>query len=480
MNYKESLDYLEQKSSLGIVPGLAVVLDLLHELGNPERKVPALHIAGTNGKGSIMSFVESAMIEAGLKVGRYISPALKDYRERWTVNREMPSEEEVASLMPRIREAESRIAGTPTAFETDTAFAFLWFAEEKCDVMLIECGMGGRLDATNVLPKKVVDVLATVSMDHMQFLGDTREKILTEKLGIVKPGDALVTSPMDRGLADCMTNYLRENVPEHECYITALSCVSGVKRSLKGTTFSLNQKEYRISMSGQVALENAVTALMVLEIYNKRAKSFGLPVVSEEAISRGLTKTVWPGRFMVTGSNPVVILDGAHNRDAWKRLREELEYFFPEKGITFVMGVLRDKEVDCMLDTLLPLAKKLYTFTPDSPRGMKSRTLSRKAEAWMVVHEQVTHGQELHGEEHYGEKLHVKMPLKNEIYGNERNVTGENESDEGKTVTSCRTVLTAAKRAIREAGREDVVVIAGSLSFMGELLSHMEVLEKRL
>ena len=442
MNYKESLVYLEQKSSLGIVPGLAVVLDLLRELGNPERKVPALHIAGTNGKGSIMSFVESAMIKEGLKVGRYISPALKDYRERWTVNGEMPSEEEVAHLLTKIRRAESRIAGTPTAFETDTAFAFLWFSEMKCDVMLIECGMGGRLDATNVLPMKVVDVLATVSMDHMQFLGDTREKILTEKLGIVKSGDALVTSPMDRKLADCMKKYLRENVPEHECHITDLKAVSGVKRSLCGTSFSLNEKEYRLSMAGQVALENAVTALNVLEVYNKRACSFGLPEISEKSIAEGLSGTVWPGRFMVTRRNPVVILDGAHNRDAWKRLREELEYFFPKKGITFVLGVLKDKEVDCMLDTLIPLAKKVYTFTPDSPRGMKSKVLSEQTAGWMSCHTK------------------------------EEN----RETDKDQAIIACRTVLTAAKRAIREAGKDDVIVIAGSLSFMGELLSHMEIL----
>lgn len=442
MDYKESLAYLEQKSSLGIVPGLAVVLDLLHELGNPEKKVPALHIAGTNGKGSIMSFVESAMVEEGLKVGRYISPALKDYRERWTINGEMPSEEEAAALMTKIREAESRMAGTPTAFETDTAFAFLWFAEMKCDVMLIECGMGGRLDATNVLPKKVVDVLATVSLDHMQFLGDTREKILKEKLGIVKPGDALVASPMDRELEECMKKYLQENVPEHECYIADFGSISEVKRSLLGTSFSLEQKEYRLYMPGQVALENAVTALKVLEVYNKRAKTFGLPGISENAISAGIMKTVWPGRFMVTRKDPVVILDGAHNRDAWKRLSEELEFFFQKKGLILVLGVLRDKEVDCMMNTLLPLAKKVYTFTPDSPRGMKSTELSKKTAAWMSCNSKEC----------------------------------KPDMDQEKAVIACRTVLTAAKRAIREAGKEDVVVIAGSLSFMGDLLSHMEIL----
>lgn len=414
MNYKESQIYIAEKNSLGIIPGLDNVLGLLHALGNPQLRVPALHIAGTNGKGSIMSFVEHVLIRAGLKVGRYISPALVEYRERWTINGVMPEEETVAELMTRIRAAEEKLPGTPTAFETETALAFLWFAEQECDIMLIECGMGGRLDATNVMPEKVVDILATVSMDHMQFLGDTREKILEEKLGIVKEGDVLVSSPLD----DELRTYL-----EGRTYVgTDLRRISEVRQSLQGTTFNWDDTPFRIRMPGQVALENAATALTALEEYNRRAAHFHLSEVSREMMQEGLRETVWPGRFMVLEQEPLVILDGAHNRDAWKRLAEELAGFFPERKLTFVLGVLRDKEVSCMLETLLPLAGKVYTFTPDSPRGMKGSELARQIR--------------------------------------EAGVRAQDKGD----------VIRAVQSALGDSAEGEVIVISGSLSFMGDLL----------
>lgn len=414
MNYKESQIYIAEKNSLGIIPGLDNVLGLLHALGNPQFRVPALHIAGTNGKGSIMSFVEHVLIRGGLKVGRYISPTLVEYRERWTINGVMPEEETVAELMTRIRGAEEFLPGKPTAFETETALAFLWFAEQDCDVMLIECGMGGRLDATNVLPEKVVDILATVSMDHMQFLGDTREKILKEKLGIVKEGDVLVSSPLD----DELRTYL-----EGRTYVeTDLRRISEVRQSLQGTTFYWDDTPFHITMPGQVALENAATALTALEEYNRRAAHFHLPEVSREMMQEGLRETVWPGRFMVLEQEPLVILDGAHNRDAWKRLAEELTGFFPERKLTFVLGVLRDKEVSCMLETLLPLAGKVYTFTPDSPRGMKGSELARQIR--------------------------------------EAGVRAQDKGD----------VIRAVQSALGDSAEGEVIVISGSLSFMGDLL----------
>ena len=416
MDYKESQIYIAEKNSLGIIPGLDNVLGLLHALRDPQLRVPAIHIAGTNGKGSIMSFVEHVLIRAGLKVGRYISPTLVEYRERWTINGVMPDEETVAELMTRIRAAEEMLAGKPTAFETETALAFLWFAEQDCDIMLIECGMGGRLDATNVMPEKVVDILATVSMDHMQFLGDTREKILKEKLGIVRVGDVLVTSPLDEELR----GYLEEErIPYVE---TDIRRISEVRQSLQGTEFLWDGEPFRIPMPGQVALENAATALTVLEEYDRRAAHFHLPGISREALREGLRETVWPGRFMVLNREPVVILDGAHNRDAWKRLAEELAGFFPEKKLTFVLGVLRDKEVSCMLDTLLPLAEKVYTFTPDSPRGMDGAELAR----WI--------------------------------------------EEAGTEARYLKNVTQAVQAALTDAADEDVIVISGSLSFMGDLL----------
>ncbi len=434
MKITEVLTYIESKNSLGIVPGLENILALLEKLGHPELAVPALHIAGTNGKGTIMAFVEQALLAGGLRVGRYLSPAVTDYREKWQLDGRMVTEGELSEVMDEVRNAAEEMPVSPTAFEIETAAAFLLFKKQNCDVMLIECGMGGRLDATNVLPSKVVDILASVSMDHMQFLGDTREKILQEKLGIVREGDVLVTSPLDSELreifdgTDSETNGAagseRKNRIESQ-----MSDLTILKETVEGTEFLFRGIRYRIQMPGKVAVENALTALTALEVYNLRAKQFGLPVVSEEAIRTGLEKTVWQGRFTVFRTFPEMIVDGAHNRDAWLRLSETLKYFYGEKKLIFLLGVLADKEVDQMLKTLLPMAKRVYTFTPDSPRALEAEKLA----------EQITS---------------YDIPV---------NVVPD--------------AVSGAREALRGASAGDTIVACGSLTFLGELLASKKRLE---
>ena len=417
MNYSETKSYIEQKNSLGIHPGLDAVLAVLSELGHPERAVPAVHIAGTNGKGSIMTFVESALIREGLKVGRYISPAISGYRERWNVNRSMPEKERVAELFTEIREAEKRAGTELTAFEAETAAAFLLFREEKCDIMLIECGMGGRLDATNVMPQKVVDILASVSLDHMQFLGNTREEILHEKLGIVQPGDVLVTAPLDESL--------RAELEKTELQWVETKMPDKAEYGKDGTDFIFDDMRISLGMAGSTALENAVTALTALKVYNSRAEQFGLRPVEERLIPEAFHDTKWPGRFECIRRNPTVIVDGAHNRDAWYRLAENMKKLYPGRLI-LVTGVLADKEVECLTDTFAPLTKKVLTFTPDSPRALS------------------------------GEKLA-------ELFGTR-----------GVPAVYCGYASEAMAEALREATPDDVILAAGSLTFTGELLNKKE------
>ena len=468
MEYGDALSYIESKNSLGIVPGLDVILALLKKLGNPELAVPALHIAGTNGKGTVMSYVEQAMLQHGLKVGRYLSPAVLDYREKWHVNGEMASKEDVAECMEEVWEAAESLPHSPTVFEIETALAFVLFRKKKCDVMLVECGMGGRQDATNVIPSKIVDILASVSLDHMQFLGDTREKILREKLGIVRPGDVLATAPMDEELRRVLDGWMVP-VPGEDGETVPLRRAEADRGELTilceeidGTDFSYRGENYHIRMAGDVAVDNAITALTALELYNERAGQFGLPKLTREEIRAGLAETSWQGRFTVFDTHPRMIIDGAHNRDAWLRLAGTLKRVYGEKRLTFVLGVLADKEVDVLIETMVPMAKRIYTFTPESPRALA------------------------------GEKLRQRILDFRE--GSERTdaegkTTPAGDPDEHDLQDPCAAVgdrefavcmenaLIAAETALREAAEDDVIVACGSLTFLGKLLENREHLE---
>ena len=422
MNYQESLAYIEDKNSLGIHPGLENIMGILSSLEHPEKGVPVIQIAGTNGKGSIMSFVEAALKEEGLRVGRYISPAILEYRERWTLGGKMPDEESVARILSRVKEAEEETGIVLTSFEAETVAGFLLFQEAGCDILLIECGMGGRLDATNVFPEKIVDIIASVSLDHMSFLGGTREEILKEKLGIVKPGDALVTAPLDDDLRKVLTE---SGFPFTEAVLPKADMI---RMKDDGTDFIWRGEQLHISMAGQVALENAVTALTALEAYNMRAERFGLPEVSRSSIRTGFRKMYWPARFTVLRHHPAVIVDGAHNRDAWKRTAETMQLFYHAPYI-LVLGVLADKEVDCMVDTFVPLAKKVICFTPDSPRALEGEVLAERFR--------------------------------------EKGIPAEREESAEK----------ALQRALKDAGPEDAVLAAGSLTFVGGLLQKKDQVE---
>ncbi len=436
MKYSEALSYIESKNSLGIVPGLDVILALLEGLDHPEQAVPAIHIAGTNGKGTTMSYVEQVLLAAGYKVGRYLSPAVTDPREKWQINGHMASEAEVASAVEKVQAVADALPNSPTTFEIETAVAFVLFRDLHCDVMLVECGMGGRLDATNVMQKKIVDILVSVSMDHMQFLGDTREKILFEKLGIVHPEDVLVTAPLDEELRTLLKTYrVQDSTKVGDCgrYLSWREADRDslvlTEETLAGTWFRYREKPYHIHMVGDVAVDNAITALTALEMFNERAEEFGLWRVTEEEISSGLEKTRWQGRFTVFDTKPMMIVDGAHNRDAWVRLAGTLERFFGSKKRTYVLGVLADKEVDVLLDTMLPTAKKIYVFTPDSPRALAGEELARR--------------------------IGVR----------------------GGSAEVLPSATEAARKALREADEQDVIVACGSLTFLGELLKGRKRLE---
>ncbi|MCR5213094.1 MAG: bifunctional folylpolyglutamate synthase/dihydrofolate synthase [Eubacterium sp.] len=370
MNYIEVRNYIKEKEKLGSSFGTDSVKELLRRLDNPEKCAPAIHIAGTNGKGSIMAYVEETFVRTGMMVGRYISPTIYDYRERWLKNKEWASEEDVAWAISIVAEATDGMVdeglNSPTAFEIETAAAFVLFKKWKCDIMLIECGMGGRLDATNVLETDKLSVLAAISMDHMEVLGNSPREIAKEKLGIVRDKSVLVTYPQIPPVMMEIYSYCKEhNVKLIEADVADLIIN---EESFYGSSFTYKGEDYEISIGGRYQIYNAITAIEILKYFKD---------VCEEEIYSGLLTTRWEGRFTLVSSDPVTIIDGAHNEDAWLRLSNSLDKYFTNKKIVYIIGVLADKEYEKMVDILGPSMEYVYAVQSDSPRALPAKDLCK-------------------------------------------------------------------------------------------------------
>ncbi len=375
MTYKEARAFIDDTSKYGYILGLDTITELLKRLGNPQDDLKFVHIAGTNGKGSILAYVSTILKEAGYRVGRYISPTIFEYRERIQVNEEYISEEAVARLAQRIYEKGQEMLAEglahPTAFEVETAMAFLYFQEMNCDIVVLETGMGGLTDATNVVKTTLISAFASISMDHMGFLGNTLEEIAKIKAGIIKPNTMVVSTaqkPEVRKVLEATCRQQRASYHEiREEEITDRQV------SFEEQSFTYKGwKKLRPGILGSCQLENAATAAEV--IYELR--DLGYPV-SEEAIRQGLEKTRWIGRFTIVDEDPLFIVDGAHNRDASDRLLETLKLYVPHKRKVFIIGVLADKEYDYIMSRLVPEAERIVTvMTPNNPRALPAKKLA--------------------------------------------------------------------------------------------------------
>lgn len=376
MTYEEARAFIEDTAKYGSVLGLGAVTELLRRLGNPEDSLKFVHIAGTNGKGSILAYVSTILKEAGYRVGRYISPVIFDYRERIQVDETYITREAVARLTERIRQACQEMLedglSHPTTFEVETAMAFLYFQEMNCDIVVLETGMGGRTDATNVVRTTILAVFASISMDHMGFLGDTLAKIASVKAGIIKPGIVVVSAEQLPEAQKVLEDEARkQNATLHTVW---RKDITEVQYGFGGQTFSYGgYKRLVPGLAGSCQIGNAAVAVEVI----RRLKDLGFPV-EEQALRKGLSKTQWQGRFTVVDRSPLFVVDGAHNRDAADRLKETLELYFPEKRKIFIMGVLADKEYDYLAKRLAPLADRVITLeTPNNPRALPAEDLAR-------------------------------------------------------------------------------------------------------
>ena len=359
VTYKEARVYLDEMSKYGSVLGLDTIRGLLRELGNPQDDLKFIHIAGTNGKGSVLAYTSTILSKAGYKTGRYVSPTVISYLEKIQVDGKFISETEFAEITTEVKEAIDRLERkkepVPTVFEAETAMAFLYFKKQNCDLVVLETGLGGETDATNVVKNTLCAVFATISVDHLGVIGDTLEEIAQTKSGIIKPGCMVISARQTKSVSavlqkkaeSCGCIY-REAEPE---------LMDMEEDRYTGMVFSYKEyKHMQSHIAGECQKENLATALEVIR--SVRELGYKIP---ETAVKDGLDEARWIGRFTCLSENPVVIVDGAHNEDAAKKLRTSLERYFSQKEIILIMGVFKDKEYEKIVAVLCPLAKKVYT-----------------------------------------------------------------------------------------------------------------------
>ena len=380
MTYDEAVEFADSTKKYGSILGLESIRNLMQELGNVQEQLHIIHVAGTNGKGSVCAFLSAALTEAGYRVGRYNSPAVFERREVFRIGETMISKEEYAAVFERVQTAcealKKRGCPHPTVFEVETAAAFLWFYEKKCDLVLLETGMGGETDATNLITHPVCSVLTSIGMDHMQYLGNTIEEIAKVKAGIIKKGCPVVALKQGDSVCEVIKNKAEEC--GSRCVLVEVPQYMQ-EAPIWGTTLQdVHYGSVHTALGGIWQRENLSLALAVLKLLEES----GYPI-TKEAVQSGIAKTIWHGRYEVLQTEPLFIIDGAHNPIAAKRLKETIEKDFTNREIIYIIGVLADKEHEKMLRLLLPGAKAVFTVTPDSPRALDGE--QKKPESMQTI-----------------------------------------------------------------------------------------------
>lgn len=424
MNYQEARSFIDESVRYGGEVGLGKITRLLDYLDHPEKDLKFIHIAGTNGKGSVLSYVSTTLSMAGYRTGRYISPTLYSYEERFQIDGHPISKEDFVYYMERIifavKQMEKDGYICPSPFELETVLSFLYFRDKKCDFVVIECGLGGLEDATNVIKNTAVAVLTSISLDHMEYLGDTLGAIAKTKSGIAKPGATVVTTYQH---PEAMASIL-ETCKEQGCTCVCADYQKAqiVSSKVEEQTFLYDDCKWTLHLAGVCQVENAVIAIEVL----KALKAQGY-VLSTEQIQAGLSATKWNGRFTIIHQKPIFIVDGAHNPDAAGKFAASMKEYFTGKRIIYIMGVFKDKQYEEVIRLTVPYASDVITIaTPDNLRALPAEELKA------VISK-------------YTDK-----------------------------VTSAATLKEAVQMAFRMAGEDDVIAAFGSLSFIGPITEIVE------
>lgn len=419
MNYEEAREYLDQVSKGGSILGLDNMRELLKRLENPQDSLKFVHISGTNGKGSVLAYVSTVFKEAGYRTGRYISPTLFSYREKIQVNESFIGREDLARLTEEVKKAAEEMQnsgkGFPTIFEIETALAFLYFAEQKCDIVILETGLGGALDATNVIKTSVMEVITSISMDHMEFLGDTLGKIALQKAGIIKPHTSVVSAVQDMEAMEVIRDVCRKK----ECVFDTVDQeqIKDISYGYEGQSFSYKDwKNIKISLMGSYQIKNAALALEAIEALRKLGYE-----LNDKAVYQGMKTAVWKGRFTVISKEPFIIMDGAHNQAAAEELVRSLKLYYPGKKFYYIFGMFRDKDYHQVIRLTAPLAEHIVTVeTPENPRALPAEELKKAV------------------------------------------------AEVNPSVEAAGSLRMAVNRVMEQIDKDAVIVIFGSLSFLGE------------
>lgn len=384
MDWKDAIALLHGADWKHTKIGLERMRAFMKLLGDPQDQLRFIHIAGTNGKGSSCAMTRSILSAAGFRTGLYISPHLSEFNERISIDGQEIPDEALLRLAARIRTAARKLGEEPTDFELITALAFCWFSEQHCDFVVLEVGMGGRLDATNVIRTPEVCAVMHIGLDHTEFLGDTVEKVAAEKAGILKPGaDVVLYHQLPSVMAVVRQHFQNVNTAAPDASLVVTDPAKMAVRSaeaaspLGGSHFDYRaRRDLCIRLLGKYQIENAMAVLDIMDCLRKRG--YDIP---EDAIRRGLQTACWPGRFELLSEDPVLIVDGAHNPNGAEALADSLRFCFPDQKIRFVMGVMKDKDYPAMLRIMAPLAECFITELPDSTRALDPSALKAEIQS---------------------------------------------------------------------------------------------------
>lgn len=416
MDYKEALEYIDGMQWFGSRPGLERVRELLERLGRPQDKLKYIHIAGTNGKGSCAAMLASVMKTAGYRTGLFTSPYLYRFNERMQINGREIENETLAELIGRVKPQAEAMEDHPTEFELMTAAALLWYAEERCDIVVLEVGLGGRLDATNIIEAPEASVIMNIGLDHTGVLGDTVEKIAAEKAGIIKPGCGCVLYPQEKSVEAVIEERCREmGAPVRKA---EPSQIKQEFDSLDGQVFSYKGDSYALPLLGAHQLKNAAVVLETVALL--REKGWEL---RQEDVEHGLYAVSWPARFEIVHEEPYFVVDGGHNPQCAQTVAENLERYFKDTRRVLLIGVLADKDYDGLTAILADKADAFVCVTPNSERALPAERLAE----------------------------HLKKY--------------------GKPVTVCGSIKEGVSAALDAAGEDGMACAVGSLYMAGEIRS---------
>lgn len=374
MNYTQAVEYIHSLQKFGIRPGLSRMDAVLCALGNVQDTLRFVHVAGTNGKGSTATAVARSLSCAGYKTGLYTSPYVVDFLERVQVDGSPVQRELFAGCVTRVKEASAVLAeDSLTEFEAITCAALLCYAQAGCDVVVLETGLGGRLDATNVIKNPMLCIITSISLDHTAILGDTLAKIAYEKCGIIKHGVNVICSPCQPAQA---LEVIKDTVQLRGCTLTvpdeAAACI--IKSDITGSEFLYDNSQWRVNMAGEHQVRNMLCVIEALKLLKEYC-----PLVNDEAVHAGIAATTLPARIQILSQSPLVIIDGGHNPDGVLALTSALVPALKGRSLTVILGMMADKDVCTCVKTLCSLAQRVVCVTVNNPRAIKAGELAALA-----------------------------------------------------------------------------------------------------